>query len=74
MKDKMKVKDILSKLVENYHEIRIETYNSRFGDGMNVLYKLAPHGIGYQDIPEEIAEKEVDMIGLFLDGLSIVVV
>lgn len=69
----MKVKDIMAKFIDNYGEIRIETCRG-FGEGMEILYTLKKHGCGLQDIPDRVSEMEVDMMALFLDGLSIMVI
>lgn len=68
----MKVKDILSKIVDNYYKIVVEVFDS----GTNLIkqrYYIQPHSTDRSNIPPDVMEKEVGMIIPHLDSLVIAV-
>lgn len=66
----MKVKDILSKTVDNYMKIVVEV----FDPDTNLIkerYTIEPHHANFTNIPEDVLETEVGMIIVHFDSLVI---
>lgn len=62
------VGDLLSKIADNYLEIRINEER----DGTNVRsWRIPPHGKHLVEIPDDVLEAKVSMIVLYFDGMSI---
>ena len=68
----MKVKDIISRMVDNYLEISIEVCDEK-AKLMKEIYYIKPHATSFTNIPEVVWESEVWMTVLYLDRFSIVV-
>lgn len=67
----MKVKDLISKVLDNYQKIKIsEIHGSELTGEEWTIY---PHSINYENIPEHIWNKEIYAIALYYDGLYITV-
>ncbi len=66
----MKVKDFISKIVDNYHKIVIEEFDSST-HLIKARYIINPHEIDFTFIPEDIWEMEVGMVVLYCDSLVI---
>ena len=66
----MTVRNLMAKILEFYREIVIEVYDE---ETLRIIdrYYIPAHSIDYSNIPKNIWEKEVDMIVLYLDRLSI---
>ena len=69
----MKVKDILTKTVDNYYKIVIEIFD-RETDLIINRYYIQPHSCDFTNIPESVANMKVEMIIPFYDRLSICVI
>lgn len=68
----MKVKDIISRIVDNYYKIVIETFDSE----TNLIkdrYVIKPHSFDFTNIPEDVLDTEVGMIVVHFDSLVIAV-
>lgn len=66
----MKVKDIISKMVDNYLKISIEVFHPHTLLIKNRYY-IKPHSIDYGNIPNDVLDAEVDMLVLHFDSLVI---
>ena len=66
----MKVKDLISKILDNYQKIKIsEIHGLETGEEWTIY----PHSMNYENIPERIWNKEIYSIVLYYDGLYITV-
>lgn len=68
----MKVKDILSKIIDNYYQIVIEVFDNETNLIKN-RYFIEPHKADASKIPDSVMEMEVGMIIPYYDRLSICV-
>lgn len=68
----MKVKNILSRIVDNYYKIVIEVFDSE-SNMIKVRYYIEPHATNHFNIPADVKEKEVGMIIPHFDSLVIAV-
>lgn len=66
----MKVKDILSKIVDNYYKIVVEVFDSET-NLIKERYYIQPHSVDRLITHKDMMEKEVEMIILHLDSLVI---
>lgn len=69
----MKVKDVLTKIVDNYYNIIIEVFDGKPGLIINRYY-IRPHSCDFTNIPEDVANMDVEMIIPYYDNLSICVI
>lgn len=69
----MKIKNILSKIVDNYYKIAIEIFDRETGLIINRYY-IRPHSCDFTNIPEDVANMDVEMIIPYYDNLSICVI
>lgn len=67
----MKVKDILSKIVDNYYKIVVEVFDSET-NLIKERYYIQPHSVDRLIPHKDMMEKEVEMIILHLDSLVII--
>lgn len=67
----MKVKDLISKVLDNYQKIKISEIQRSEPTGEE--WTIYPHSMNYENIPEHIWNKEVYSIALYYDGLYITV-
>lgn len=65
----MKVKDFISKLIDNYQKIVISEWDNHKPTGRN--YTIEPHAKNYTNIPEDICGKEIVMVTLYFGMLSL---
>lgn len=68
----MKLKDIISRIVDNYYKIVVETFDSE----TNLIkdrYIIKPHSCDSNNIPEDVLDTEVGMIVVHFDSLVIAV-
>ena len=66
----MKVKDIISNMVDNYLKVVIEV----FDHNTNLIkdrYYIEPHSVDFTNIPHRVWNTEVGMIVLYYDSLVI---
>ena len=68
----MKVKDILTRIFDNYYKIVIEVFDSE-SNLIKVRYYIKPHATDHSNIPADVKEKEVGMIITHFDSLVIAV-
>ena len=68
----MKVKDIISKMVDNYYPVVVEVFD-RNTHLIKVRYKIEPHSGDFTNIPEDVWDTEVDMVIPYFDSLAICV-
>ena len=66
----MKVKDILSKTIDNYMKIVVDVFNP-YTLRIKKRHIVEPHSSYFGKIPEDVLETEVEMIVLYLDRLVI---
>ena len=66
----MKVKDILSKIINNYYKIVVEVFDSET-NLIKQRYYIKPHSADRSNIPPDVMEKEVGMIIPHFDSLVI---
>lgn len=66
----MKVKDILSKIVDNYYKIVVEVFDSET-NLIKQRYYIQPHSVDRLIPHKDVMEKEVEMIIPHLDSLVI---
>lgn len=66
----MKVKDVMSKIVDNYYKIVIEVFDGKT-NLIKERYYIHPHSVDYSNIPQDVWEKEVGMIIPYFDSLAI---
>lgn len=64
----MKVKDIISRIVDNYYKIVVEVFDGET-DLIKERYFIEPHSDG--NIPEDVLNTEVEMIVVHFDSLVI---
>ena len=69
----MKVKDILSKIVDNYYKIVVEAFDSET-NLIKQRYYIMPHSADRSNIPPDVMENEVGMIIPHFDSLVISVI
>lgn len=67
----MKVKDLISKVLDNYQKIKISEIHGLEPTGEECT--IYPHSMNYENIPEHIWNKEIYTIVLYYDGLYITV-
>ena len=67
----MKVHELISKIVDNYLDITVSEIHGVELTGRG--WTIRPHAMEYENIPEDIWEKEVDTIALYHNGLSVLV-
>ena len=68
----MKVKDVLSKIVDNFYKIVVEVFDKE----TNLIkdrYYIEPHRTVVKKIPNDVMEMEVKIIIPYFDRLSICV-
>lgn len=68
----MKVKDVMSKIVDNFHPITIEVFD-RSTQLIEKRYKIEAHKTIFDNIPDDVKELEIEMIIPYYDSLSICV-
>lgn len=66
----MRVKDILSKTVDNYMKIVVEVFDPDT-NLIKTRYTIEPHRVIFTNIPEDVLETEVGMIIVHFDSLVI---
>ena len=66
----MKVKDIISHIVDNYYKIVVEVFDKNT-QLIKDRYYIKPHAVDYSNIPHDVWYKEVDMIVVHFDSLVI---
>lgn len=66
----MKVKDIISRTVDNYIKIVVEVFDNNT-HLIKERYYIQPHATNFTNIPEKVWETEVGMIVLHFDSLVI---
>lgn len=65
----MKVKDLMSKMLDSYIRISISVYKRNEFTGER--YIVEPHATDYRNIPGNIWNKEIRAMVLYYDKLSI---
>lgn len=65
----MLVKDFISKIIDSYQKITISEYSKLQLTGRK--WTIDPHATDYTNIPEDIWNTEIDMIGIYYSGISI---
>lgn len=68
----MKVKNIISKVVDNYYPIVVEVFNSDTGL-IEERYTMEAHAASSTHIPKNVLEMEVEMVIPFFNTLTICV-
>ena len=68
----MKLKDVISKIVDNYYPITIEVFD-RNTQLIEKRYKIEAHKTIFDNIPDDVKELAVEMIVPYYDSLSICV-
>lgn len=63
------VGDFLSKIADNYLEIRINEYKNDVHTGRRWI--IPRHGKLTTEIPDDVLEAKISMIVLYFDGMSI---
>ena len=66
----MKVKDIISHMVDNYYKVVVEAFDSDT-HLIKERFIIKPHAADYSNIPENIWNSEVEMIVVHYDSLVI---
>lgn len=66
----MKVKDVISKIVDNYYPVVVEVFD-RNTHLIKVKYTIKPHAVDFTNIPEDVWDTEVGMVIPFFDSLVI---
>ena len=66
----MKVKDILSHIVDNYYKIVVEVFDNNT-HLIKCRYFIKPHSTHSTDIPDNVLDKEIGMIVVHFDSLVI---
>lgn len=66
----MKVKDIISKMVDNYLKVSIEVFHPHTLS-IKSKYTIEPHSIDYRNIPSDVWDMEVSMMVLYFDSLVV---
>lgn len=66
----MKVKDIISHIVDNYLKIVVEVFDSKT-HLIKERYSIPPHANAFGGIPEDVWEMEVGMLVVHFDCLVI---
>ena len=68
----MKVRDIISKMVDNYYKVIIEVFDHET-NLIKERFTIKPHATNFTHIPEKVWETEVGMIVVHFDSLVIAV-
>ena len=66
----MKVKDIISHMVDNYRKVVVEVFDSKT-HLIKDRFVIQPHAVDFTNIPESVWESEVGMIVVHFDSLVI---
>lgn len=67
----MLVRDLISKIIDSYQKITISEYSKIQPTGRKWI--IESHVTDYTNIPEEIWNTEIDVIGVYCSGISICV-
>lgn len=68
----MKVKDIFSRMFDNYYKVVVEVFDSET-NLIKERYTIKQHSRDFTNIPENVWESEVDMLVVHFDSLVIAV-